>query len=92
MSGIARVSEKMKKKMSFGDYTLSSSEETPKPVQQAAVVPIVEASPPRKVYALSKEDTQKLQAIFSKRLNTPNQSSIAQIMSEAITLLHQREF
>lgn len=76
MSGIAKVSEKMKKKISFGDYALS---------------PPQEAKAARKIYSLSNTDAQKLHDIFTKRLNTAQQTSIADIMSEAIQLLYLHE-
>lgn len=87
MSGIANVSTKMKKKLSFGDYVVSAE-----PVIEAAPVatPPPETRSARKLYSLSKDDSHKLQEIFSKRLaQTP--SSICEIMSEAIHRLHQHE-
>lgn len=76
MSGIARVSEKMKKKISFGDYS---------------PVPVEEKSTSRKIYTLPSENTSMLQAIYSKRLGTANECSISEIMSEAIHLLYKQE-
>jgi hypothetical protein len=85
MSGIAKVSEKMKKKLSFGEYTLSTG------TTLAPVEPVPGPSVGRKLYTLSREDADKLQEIFSKRLSANAGSSISQIMSEAITHLYQRE-
>jgi hypothetical protein len=84
MSGIANVSEKMKKKISFGDYSLFS--EPAKPQETP------EKKEARKIYSLSKEDVEKLQKIFTKRLDTSIPSSICEIMSEAIQLLYIKEF
>ena len=80
MSGIAKVGDKMKKKISFGDYALNPIVEKQEEITKA-----------RKIYTLSHEDDRKLQEIFSQRVNTPNATSIAQIMSEAITLFHKLE-
>ena len=87
MTGIANVSSKMKKKLSFVDYVVSAEPVIgPNPV----ATPQQESHRARKLYALSKEDSQKLQEIFSQRLgHTP--SSICEIMSEAIHRLHQQE-
>lgn len=46
----------------------------------------------RKIYSLTKEDNVMLKKIFSKRLNLESETSIATLMSEAITLLYSREF
>jgi|GEM_PF-5348657 hypothetical protein len=78
---IAKLSDKMKKKLSFGDYALST-EPTPLVVEPT---PSVKA---RKLYSLTAEDSQKLQEIFSKRLKT-NPTSISELMSEAIDLLYK---
>ena len=83
MSGIARASEKMKKKISFGDYALSS--EVTK-LQESLAKPVG-----RKLYNISKEDFQILEQICAKRLNTPKQASISELMSEAILLLSLHE-
>lgn len=83
MSGIARASEKMKKKISFGDYALSS--EVTK-LQENLAKPVG-----RKLYNISKEDFQILEQICAKRLNTPKQASISELMSEAILLLSLHE-
>ncbi len=85
MSGIAKASEKMKKKISFGDYALAPEE---KPVPEVDARPQVDA---RKVYSLSKEDTAMLQRIFSHRLANNSPNSISEIMSEAISLLYKQE-
>lgn len=87
MSGIANVSNKMKKKLSFDDYVVS-----PEPMLETApeAAPPQEARSARKLYALSREDSQKLQEIFSQRL-TKTPSSVCEIMSEAIQRLHQHE-
>lgn len=87
MSGITKVSDKMKKKLSFGDYVLSTElvpviEPIPEELSTPPVVLPVKA---RKIYSLSNEDAQKLQEIFSRR----STSSICEIMSEAIDRLHQ---
>lgn len=76
MSAIEKLSDKMKKKLSFGDYAL------PPESQGSASV--------RKSYALSKNDSHKLQEIFSKRLKT-GPTSVADIMSEAIQLLYKND-
>jgi len=77
MSGIARVKEKMKKKISFGEF---APVEEPKEKQG------------RKIYSLTKEDNVMLKKIFSKRLNLQSETSISTLMSEAIELLYSREF
>ncbi len=111
MSGLAKLNEKMKKKLSLGDYTLASPLAAPVPevvappvvstpvevvappvVLPPVVVKEVEPSrPARKLYALSPDDGQKLHDIFKHRLQLNQVSSIAQIMSEAIYLLHSQE-
>ena len=80
MTGITKVSEKMKKKMSFGDYTLSNEEPNTleKKLQKG-----------RKVYLLTKEDMNKLKEIGSKRVHSDSQTSIAELMSEAIGILYR---
>ena len=77
MTGIARVKEKMKKKMVFSEYA---------PVEKPA------PKPGRKIYSLTLEDNVLLKKIFSKRLNLKNQTSISGLMSEAIQLLYAKEF
>lgn len=77
MSGIARVKEKMKKKITFGEFTLAQE-----PKQKSG----------RKIYSLTQEDNAMLKKIFSKRLNLKNQTSISTLMSEAIQLLYAKEF
>lgn len=83
MSGIARASEKMKKKISFGDYAISSEVNK---LQESIAKPAG-----RKLYLISKEDFQILEQIAAKRLNTPKQASISELMSEAILLLSLHE-
>lgn len=78
MSGIDRVKEKMKKKLSFG--TFASILEEPK------------VKPARKIYTLTLEDNILLKQIFSKRMSLQNESSISGLMSEAIKLLYAQEF
>ncbi|MFZ0565499.1 MAG: hypothetical protein WAM28_04870 [Chlamydiales bacterium] len=82
MTGIDRVSHKMKKKISFGDYTLSSEDPNilSKKIQKG-----------RKIYLLTQEDMNTLNKIFAKRLNANHATSIADIMSEAIRLLYRHE-
>ncbi|MCC5831731.1 MAG: hypothetical protein JJU12_01640 [Chlamydiales bacterium] len=77
MSGIARVKEKMKKKIAFDE--LSSATESNE--RQG-----------RKIYSLTKNDNMMLKKIFSKRLNLRTQTSISDLMSEAIGLLFCKEF
>lgn len=86
MSGIANLSDKMKKKLSFGDYVVSKETVIETPI----VTPNQPAPRARKLYALSKDDSHMLQEIFSKRLAS-KPSSICEIMSEAIHHLYQRE-
>lgn len=80
MSGITKVSEKMKKKISFGDYKLSLE------------APIIETEEgqkaARKIYTLTKEDARMLQEIFANKIQTPHPASMSEIMSEAIQLLY----
>lgn len=78
MSGIARVKEKMKKKISFGEF--APFEEPQK------------ESTGRKIYSLTKEDNALLKKIFSNRLNLKSETSISLLMSEAIELLYYKEF
>lgn len=88
MSAIANLSDKMKKKLSLGDYVISAE-----PLIETAPIktPTPEArSSARKLYALSKEDANRLQEIFSKR-QASKTSSICEIMSEAIHRLYQQE-
>lgn len=80
MSGITKVSDKMRKKISFGDYQIH-----PLPEQKK------EEATARRFYVLAREDIAKLHAIFSQRLHTANATSISEIMSEAIGLLHKLE-
>lgn len=83
MSGITNLSEKMKKKISFGDYSLALEGLKPQETSLKAEA--------RKIYSLSQDDAKRLQEIFSKRLHTCNPTSIADIMSEAIQLLYSKE-
>lgn len=46
----------------------------------------------RKIYSLTTKDNFMLKKLFSKRLNLKNETSISQIMSEAIELLYNQEF
>lgn len=77
MSGIARVKERMKQKV-----TLINPQQLGEAQEKTG----------RKIYALSKEDNLRLKKIFSKRLNLQNGTSISNLMSEAITLLYFQEF
>lgn len=88
MSGISQLSDRMKKKLSFGDYAFSA-EPAKEPFPVAP--PIPSAVSARKIYTLSKDDTLKLQEIFSRRLGGSNQTSLCEIMSEAIDLLLHHE-
>ena len=87
MSGIARLSEKMKKKISLGDYGITPIVSEPEPEKPAQPT----GPEGRKIYTLAKDDMYMLKAIFAKRLHSSNESSIAQIMSEAIHLLYKNE-
>jgi len=82
MTGILKASEKMKKKLSFGDYSI------PNENQNALVKELPKM---RKTYLITKEDMQRLKEIFSSRSNSNNTTSISDIMSEAISLLYNRE-
>ena len=77
MSGIARVREKMKKKLIFEDMP---------PIEE------IKEKTARKIYSLTKEDNTMLKKIFSKRLNIKHKTSISTLMSEAIQLLYSKEF
>jgi hypothetical protein len=77
MSGIARVKEKMKKKISFGEFA---------PVEEP------KEKKGRKVYSLTQEDNMMLNKIFSTRLNLKHETSISTLMSEAIRILYTKEF
>ncbi|MCH9626445.1 MAG: hypothetical protein S4CHLAM2_00670 [Chlamydiales bacterium] len=79
MSGINRVKEKMKQKLTFGG--LATLEPCPSEEKKG-----------RKIYSLTKEDNVMLKKIFSTRLNLESETSIAMIMSEAIELLYSKEF
>lgn len=80
MSGIDRVKEKMKKKLTLGALPV-----TPPPVEK-------EETNARKIYSLTQSDNQKLKKIFSKRLSLEGGSSISTLMSEAVSLLYSQEF
>lgn len=77
MSGIARVKEKMKKKISFGEFA---------PIEET------KEKKGRKIYSFTQKDDEMLKKIFSKRLNLKNGTSISTLMSEAIRLLYSKEF
>ena len=77
MSGIAKVKEKMKVKLSMGALI---------PIEEA------KEKTARKIYTLTKDDNLKLKKIFSKRLNLKHSTSISHLMSEAIQLLYAKEF
>lgn len=77
MSGIARVKERMKQKV-----TLIESTQLVDAQEKAG----------RRIYSLSKEDNLRLKKIFSKRLNLKSGTSISTLMSEAINLLYSQEF
>lgn len=77
MSGIARVKEKMKRKLELGELPFAED---------------LREKKGRKIYSLTQEDNVMLKKIFSKRLNLKNQTSISGLMSEAIQLLYAKEF
>ena len=81
MSGIAKAGEKMKKKISFGDYGLSN--EVTK-LQEKITKPVA-----RKIYEISQKDFKILEEIFQMRRELQKPASHSELMSEAIHLLHQ---
>lgn len=76
MSGIAKLSEKMKKKITFSDYSFPQTQQQ-KPQKS------------RVMYTISSADMALLVDLFEKRKGTQDECSLSDLMSEAIQLFHQ---